>query len=159
MPQRSVSFCTGQHTESSSWMMGAMQEEQKNSILLLNLFKGKKKKRQANKQAKKDFKSGLAAISKMPDWRCYWDDRRNQLVRVSTLLMQERVKTNGSCKGGSGVLNTAVSYVEVKYVVASGNAGLPNYIIITLLQVKSTPEAGCISMWMRVVERCDTWPT
>jgi len=157
MPQRSVSFCTGQHTESSSWMMGAMQEEQKNSILLLNLFKGKKKK--TKKQTNKKRLQKWTAISKMPDWRCYWDDRRNQLVRVSTLLMQERVKTNGSCKGGSGVLNTAVSYVEVKYVVASGNAGLPNYIIITLLQVKSTPEAGCISMWMRVVERCDTWPT
>lgn len=75
-------------------------------------------------------------------WCCYWDDQRNQLFCVSTLLMQERVKTNGSCKGGSGVLNTAASYVEVKYVAASGNAGLPNYIITTLLQAKSTREAG-----------------
>lgn len=56
--------------------------------------------------------------------------------------MQERVKANGSCKGGSGGFNTAVSYVEVKYVVASGNAGLLNSIITTLLQAKSALEAG-----------------
>lgn len=40
--------------------------------------------------------------------------------------------------------NTAVSYVEVKYVVASGNAGWPNYIITTLLQAKSTPQVYAI---------------
>ncbi|KAF4792534.1 hypothetical protein TURU_120848 [Turdus rufiventris] len=54
---------------------------------------------------------------------------------------RERVKANGSCKGGSGGFNTAASYVEVKYVVASGNAGLPNSIITTLLQAKSALEA------------------
>lgn len=81
-------------------------------------------------------------LSKIAVWYCYWDGKRNRLVHVSTLLMQERVKANGSCKGGSGVFNTAVSCVEVKYVVAPGNAGLPNYIITTLLQAKSTLEAG-----------------
>jgi len=79
---------------------------------------------------------GIYPLSKIPGWCCYWEDKRNQLRCVSTLLMQERVKANGSCKGGSGGFNTAASYVEAKYVVASGNAGLPNYIITTLLQAK-----------------------
>lgn len=84
----------------------------------------------------------MSPLSEIPGWCCYWEDKGNQLVSVSTVLMQERVKANGSCKGGSGGFNTAVSYVEVKYAVASGNAGLLNSIITTLLQAKSALEAG-----------------
>lgn len=48
----------------------------------------------------------------------------------------------GHARVDQGFFNTAVSYVEVKYVVASGNAGLPDYIITTLLQAKSILKAG-----------------
>lgn len=46
-------------------MMGAMQEEQKNSILLLNLFKEKKKKdKQTNKQKK------TSKVDWLPSLKC-----------------------------------------------------------------------------------------
>lgn len=46
-------------------MLGAMQEEQKNSILLLNLFKGKKKKdKQTNKQKK------TSEVDWLPSLKC-----------------------------------------------------------------------------------------